>query len=157
MSSFSMTKHVEAEPQMVFEACTDFASLAQRVKGIEKVEMLTDGPVGVGTRFRETRIMFGKEATEEMEVTAFEPGKGFTLEANSCGCRFISHHSFQAEGKGTQLTLSIESRPLTFFAKLMTPVGWLFQGMMKKCVEQDLDNLKKSVEARAGNVSSPAE
>ena len=32
--------------------------------------MLSDGPIGVGTRLRETRIMFGRPATEVMTIAA---------------------------------------------------------------------------------------
>lgn len=31
--------------------------------------------------------------------------------------------------------------------KLMTPLGWLMSGVMKKCVRQDLEDLKRSAEA----------
>ena len=75
---------VNAPCEQVFDVFADFKNAPARVDGIEKVEMVTGDDVGVGTKFRETRVMFGRESTEEMEVTEFEPGKKYTVEANSC-------------------------------------------------------------------------
>jgi hypothetical protein len=63
---------------------TDLDGAAERVDGIQKLEKLTDGPVGLGTRFRETRRMFRKEAAEEMEFTAFEPGRSYGVCCDAC-------------------------------------------------------------------------
>ena len=38
---------------------------------VVKIEMLSDTTSGVGTRFLETRLMRGKEATTELEVTEY--------------------------------------------------------------------------------------
>ena len=42
-------------------------------------------------------------------------------------------------------------RPLTFFAKVMSPLGRLMLPMMKKCFEKDFQALKTIAEA--GDVS----
>ena len=68
----TVSKQISAPHQAVFEKFTDFAHVAENVRGIERMEILTDGPIGQGTRFRETRIMFNREATEEMEITDWE-------------------------------------------------------------------------------------
>jgi hypothetical protein len=36
----------------------------------------------------------------------------------------------------------------TFLGKLMTPLGWLLSGMMKKCVVKDLENIKAFIEKK---------
>lgn len=69
MTPIRMSTTIQAPPERAFAAFADFPHAARSVSGIERIEMLTDGPVGAGTRFRETRIMFGREATEEMKVT----------------------------------------------------------------------------------------
>jgi len=60
---FTLDKHIAAPPMRVFAAASDFRNAPQRIHGIKKVEMLSTGPVGVGTRFKETRVLFKKEAT----------------------------------------------------------------------------------------------
>lgn len=94
MTNFQLRKTVNAPVEKTFQLFSDFPNAATRVDGIEKVEMLTDGPVCVGTKFKETRVMFGREATEEMEVTQFETNKLYTIAANSCGARFESTFNF---------------------------------------------------------------
>ena len=138
-----VSRLIPAPPEVVFEACSDFAGAAERISAIEKVEMLTDGPVGVGTRFRETRTMFGKAATEEMEVTRFEPNRSYTLEADSCGSHFVSRLDFVAEPGGCRVTMDVEARAVTLMAKLMSPLCWFMGGMMKKCLEQDLADMER--------------
>jgi len=67
-----MEKYIEAPREVVFDAALDLHSAAENIGAITKMEVLTDGPIGLGTRFRETRVMFRKEATELMEITVFE-------------------------------------------------------------------------------------
>jgi hypothetical protein len=69
MTAHTFEIDVDASPGRAFEVFTDLANNATVVRGIEKMEILTDGPIGVGTRFRETRVMMGKQATEGMELT----------------------------------------------------------------------------------------
>lgn len=54
----------------------------QWMPGIQRIEVLTPGPFAVGTRWRETRKMFGKEASETFTVTAIEPGKSLSTYCN---------------------------------------------------------------------------
>jgi len=142
----SVDTHIAAPVEMVFALCTDFKNAPGRIKGIKKIELLNDEPVGVGLRFRETRIMFGREASEEMEITSFEPNRSYTLGCNSCGCVYTSVLRFQPDNGGTKLTMDFDAKPVTFMAKLMTPLGWLMQGTMRKCVQQDLDDIKAYAE-----------
>ena len=113
-------------------------------------EFLTEQRSGVGTRFRETRIMMKREATETMEITAFQPPQGYTLEANSCGCHYTTTISLSEAGPGqTRITMNFSGVPKTFAAKLMIPLGWLFRGTMKKYVLKDLQDIKTYIESRS--------
>ena len=58
MAQFTLKKHIEAPPERVFEVVTDLRGAPERIRGITKMEVLTEGPIGGGTRYRETRIMF---------------------------------------------------------------------------------------------------
>ena len=79
----------------VFARFTDLSTAAERIKGIEELEVLTEGPIRVGTRFRETRIMFRRPATEEMEITAFEKDEMYTISCDSCGCHYETVFRFR--------------------------------------------------------------
>jgi len=147
MGQLSVKKYIEAPVAEVFARAADFAGAAERISGITKMEMLTEGPVGIGTRFRETRIMFGKEATEEMEITVFEPEKRYGLAAESHGTRYYSEFLFAASGSGTDVEMTFQATPLTFFAKIMSVLMRPMMKMMAKLCLQDLSDLKASIEA----------
>ena len=155
MASFKLTRRVEAPIDAVFDIFSDIPRADEMIDDIIKVEMLTDGPVGVGTRWRETRVMFKREATEEMWVTAYERGKSYTVGCESCGCAYESTWRFESEGDATQVEFEMGYRALTFFAKLMSPLGRLMMPMMKKCFEKDFQALKTLAES--GGTPDPAQ
>ena len=78
---------VAAPPERMFAIFTDLEGAPGRIRGIKKVELLTPGPVRVGTKWRETRVFGKREATEVLEVTEFVPGRTFSVGSSSCGCR----------------------------------------------------------------------
>ena len=149
MAQFTIGKHVNATRDEVFAVASDFQNAAQNIRGIEQLEVLTDGPIGVGTRFRETRVMFGKRSTEELEITAFHPPEGYTVEADSCGAHYRAEYRFIPDIAGTHLRVTYDARPVTILAKLMSPLALLMTGPMKKCIDADLEDLRVAAEAAA--------
>lgn len=146
MGKINLNAQIDAPLEKVFSAYSDFPNAANRIEGINSVEMLSDGPVGVGTRFRETRTMFGREATEEMEITRFEANKLYTVSADSCGMKFDTTFRFTQQSGSTRVEMQMDSKPVTVMAKLMTPIGWLMTGTMKKCMQADIDQMKEFCE-----------
>ena len=69
MTQFTATRTINALIDLVFKTVSDINNFSKSVPDIVKVEFLSDVKLGVGTRFRETRLMKGKEATTELEVT----------------------------------------------------------------------------------------
>lgn len=156
MMGFTTQRHVSAPIELVFEHAADLRSAPKRMRGITKLEVLTDGPIRVGTRFRETRIMFKREASEEMEITAFDPPHGYTVGCENHGCRYHTTFTFTPNGSGTNVAMRFEGEPLTFFTKVMAV---LTRPLMKSCLkamEQDLDDLKASAERAHAAQAAPA-
>ena len=150
MSRLQLATRVAAPVDRVFEVFADLRNVPGRIKGIKRLELLTDGPIGVGTKFRETREMFGKGATEEMEFTEFDPPRTYSVGALSCGCRYTSRYDFRSDGAETIVELDFRGEAVSFFAKLLMPVmGWLMSGSMKQCMQQDMDDLKAFIEQPA--------
>jgi len=149
MAKFSMREHINAPPEIVFEVASDFHHAAENIEGIENLEVLTDGPIGVGTRFRETRVMFGKSSTEELEITEFDAPHSYVVASDSCGAHFRAEYRFVGDIAGTHVRLEFDCQPVTLVAKLMSPLSWLMMGPMKKCIAADLNDLKRIAEERA--------
>ena len=135
-------------PDAVFAVALDIANWPQFVSAIETIELLTPGSVAVGTRFRETRVMFGRHATEEMTVVEIEPPRRFLLTAFNHGTAYRAEHRFAPEGAGTRMTLVFEGRPATLLARLFAPLGRLFMGSLQRQLEADLADLKREAERR---------
>ena len=150
MQALTVTRTLSAPPERAFELVTDLDGAAGRVRAIKRIEKLVPGPTRVRTRWRETRVMFGREATEEMWVTGFEPCRRFEARAESHGCRYHSVYEFAPEGPGrTRVTLTFGAEPVSFGAKLMAPVAKMFMGSLRKCVEQDFDDLERAATGAA--------
>lgn len=153
---------IDAPQEAVFAVVSDFSNAAKMISGIDSVEMLDqakDGSaVGVGTRFKETRTMMGKQATEEMEVIEFDPPRSYTLSAISCGARFDSRVACDQESPGgCRLSYDIDTTAISLFAKIMSPImGVMMKGTMRKMMEKDLADIKAHVEGGEGNATPPA-
>jgi len=148
MSSLSVSTHVSAPVERVFAVYTDIGKAAERIPDIVAVELLTEGPFRVGTRWRETRVMFKKQATEEMWVTSVDPPRSYTVEAESHGMRYSTRFSFVPDGAGTEVRWDFASTPQTLGTKLLSPVlDLLMKGTMKKCMLRDLEALRGVAES----------
>lgn len=98
--------------------------------------MLSDVTTGVGTRFRETREINGKEAATELEVTEYDENKHIRLIADSRGTVWNSLFTVEESGGQTRLTLMMEAKAYKLMAKLMNP---LMKFTIKKALEKDMD------------------
>lgn len=149
MGSLQLATEIDAPPDRVFMLISDLEGVADRVRSIDSVELLTDGPFGEGTRWRETRTLMGHSATEELEVIRFDPRVGYTTACQSCGCSYESSFRCEAHDDATRLVLTLEWRALTLLAKLFSPFSALAARSMRKGLEQDLVDLKRAAESES--------
>jgi hypothetical protein len=139
---------IDADRKRVFEVFSNLDNAAANINAITRVEVLA-GPaqLNLGTKWRETRMMFGREATEEMWVTGYERDVSYVAEAESRGTHYRSEYRFAPEGSGTRVDMTFERTPLSFGARLAGILGVLFAGAAKKALHQDLVDLKRVCEA----------
>ncbi len=149
MAKFTTSRRFDATPENTFDILTDLSRAVERIRGIVKVQVLTDGPIGVGTRWNETRIVFKRECTEELEITEFDAPSFFRVEADSCGCRYRTDFTITPDSGGANVELMFAAQPLTLMAKLMAPLGKLMMKSCAKAFEQDLDDLQAAAEGRS--------
>jgi len=142
-----IVKHIENSRPSVFAMATDFARAAEVIGAIEKVEMLTEGPVGVGTRFLETRTVLQYATTQEVEVTAYEPPRRYALCCESHGSRYLTEVVLEPNSTGTDVSLGFEVEPVSFMAKAMAETMRPMLDKAAQALEQDLDDLKAALEA----------
>lgn len=147
MATLIVSEQINAPIETVFARCSDVTRWADTVSGIKQVELLTEGPVGDGTRFRETRVMFGKEATEEMTFSEFDPPNGYVLLAESCGSKYRTTHRFEPADGGTRITMEFHATPVTLGAKVLSPIFAVMKKSLEKCLRNDLADIKSAIES----------
>ncbi|MEU8987461.1 SRPBCC family protein [Streptomyces sp. NPDC048558] len=151
--SVVVERHIAAGQGPVWEAVTDLRGMERVLSGVSKVEVLTDGAFGVGTRWRETRKMFGKEATEEMWVTACEPPERYVVEAESHGTHYVSEWELLADRpSATTVRMTFSGAAVAgsggvagLLAKILGGVG---AHAVRKAIAKDLDDVASAVEGR---------
>ena len=143
------TRLIQAPIDRVFDVFSDITRIEERISGITKVDILSETKSGVGTRWRETRVMFGQEATEEMEISAFTLNRSYEVVAASRGAEYHSIYNFTEENGGTRVEMVFSGKALSFMAKLMSPLAALMSGATRKALEADMDELKAVCEQRS--------
>jgi carbon monoxide dehydrogenase subunit G len=145
MKPLLCTHRSSAPPERVWAVASDFANAPDHIKGITKVEIVTPGPVGSGTRFREWR---GRQLAD-MEITTWSPPRGYGLRGYAMGAEFTSEIRCIPDGSGTRLEMEIRVRPQTLGAKLLAPLLSLMSKMMVKACTKDLGDIAAAAERGA--------
>lgn len=138
---------INGSREAVWAAIANIGKAAEFISGIEKIEVVEAPAKGVvGLRWRETRVLFGKPATVEKWITDAAENEFYETKAESDGFVFLTTKRISESGGGVTLTEAHESKPQTFGAKLSIPMMFLFRGVIKKALLQDLNDIKSSVE-----------
>ncbi|MFT5725792.1 MAG: carbon monoxide dehydrogenase subunit G [Bacteroidia bacterium] len=147
-----LEKSVEIEKSLtdVWNAVVDFENCQTYISSIKSIEVLNK-PIDtlVGFKWKETRIMFGKEATETMWVTDYIENSFYQTRAESHGSVYISKLAVEPVGNNTKLTMSFRSEPQSFFVKVLSAcIGFLAKGAMTKALTKDLTDIKTYLESK---------
>ena len=142
MTRTRIVRTIDAPVEVVFGAVADASNFSKAVPDIVRVEFLGGSRVGVGTRFRETRVMRGREASTVLEVTEYVRNERVRMVADAGGTVWDSLFTVAGVGVGgrrTRLELVMEARPYRLMARLMVP---LMRRVVAKAVEGDMDAVK---------------
>ena len=150
MSGIAVSRVVHAPAGTVWHVATDLEAAPQHMSAISRVDLLTGhAPFGVGTRWRETRKLMGREETEELVVTAVEGHESYTVEAESHGVHYVSTFRFEPlSADTTDLIMTFDgtpTQPQSLFARLTGRVG---TNMVRRTLDKDLADLAAAAERR---------
>ena len=133
----------------IWAAITDIANASKIISGIENIEVLEKPANGlVGLRWRETRMLFGEPATVEKWITDAAENEFYQTRAEDRGVVFITTIRISESSGGMALTSSHDSQPQGIVARLMSMPMFLFKGVVKKALLQDLNDIKSAVEQK---------
>ncbi len=134
--------HINSPVEKVFAYLADAKNLRTWQADLIENEQLTEGPIRVGTRFREVRRTGPQQSEILAEITAFEPNKHFatkTLKGSQATVSYIVHE----ERGGTKLTYKFILQT-SGFMRLMEP---LIAASIKKDAKSDFRKLKQILES----------
>jgi hypothetical protein len=145
MTTVTVATTVAAPVERVFEVFTDLEHGAERVSNIQEIEVLTTGGFELGTRWLETREVLSQFDTAEMEVTAFERYRTYTITHHKAGTRIDTVFTFEPCEGGTKVRIEfvLESHGLP--PGLLAPLGWAIAGSVRDVLTRDLEDLKESM------------
>ncbi len=149
MNEISVSRKIAAPSDRVWTVITDLERSPEVISGIDAVEITAGSGFAVGTTWNETRTMFGKTVTEQMEVTSVDPGAAYVVESDSRGTHYVSEFTLRGDGPdGCVLTMSFRGEPGGTVSKVFaSTVGKLFESGTRKAIEQDLADIAAAAEA----------
>jgi uncharacterized protein YndB with AHSA1/START domain len=146
MATVRVSNQFAVPIERVFRYFSDVEHAPAHVSGIRKIEMLTPGPFGLGTRWRETREVFGVPDSAEMEVTSFERNRTYTITHHKAGVRIDTLFWFEPSKDGTTVSVEFELDTAGLPPGMLAPLNWAIEGKVRSVLGQDLADMKRSLE-----------
>jgi uncharacterized protein YndB with AHSA1/START domain len=139
---------ISAPIDRVFETWADVESYSEWADPVLERTKLTEGPVGVGTKFHCVDQWPGRQMEFKMEITEYEKNRLFGASwSKPMEGRWSTQ--FTQEGNGTLLEFAIEMKP-PFLMRLLSPI-------MRRYARREnakfMQNFKQLVESSASETS----
>ena len=143
-----MSREIAKTKGVVWKAIRDIENSADMISSIISIEVLEKPERGfVGFKWKETREMFGREATEIMWVTDSADEEYYATRAESHGSVYISRLSVTESDGITTLTMSFSGEAKSFFGRIAsTLMSPFLKGSIVKELDKDLLDIKSYVE-----------
>ncbi|MBN8236219.1 SRPBCC family protein [Halobacillus kuroshimensis] len=144
MSFMTQTVLIERPVEEVFQAAVDFSNSPQIMEAVVAVELLSDGPVREGYKFKETREIRGRKVSAVIEVTALEENRSYSVKSVQSGLDLRYHYQFEPAPGGTKVVFKGELFTQGLRNTLTRP---LIKQIIKKEDQDHLQHLKKFIES----------
>jgi len=128
----------------VFAYVTDAGSWPKWESGLLEAEQTSEGPVGVGTRFRGTNQVLGLRMEWASEVMEYKPNRKWGQRITSGSWSTEESLTFEPVEDSSTITL-VSVLELRGFFRLVVPI---LVRMMQKQIEGNLANLKGILEGQ---------
>jgi uncharacterized protein YndB with AHSA1/START domain len=139
---FENTVRIDRPVEDVFAFLADFENIPKWNYAIVETHRLSEGPVGVGTTYRQVRSVPSR-SEETFEVTECEPSRRLAIRGGFGPLEGTMTYDLEPDEGGTRLTNSaqLEGRGL---AKLAAPLA---SGRIAEAVSENLTALKQLLES----------
>ena len=130
--------------QEVFDYISDFKNGPQWQIGLQGVGRITEGSLGVGTRFTSMRRFMGRKMESGIEFTAFELNKKLAIKSYSGSSPFKQTFLFEEIPGGTLINTVFELE----LGSIMNLAEPLIAPAVRREMKTDFDNLREIIESR---------
>jgi uncharacterized protein YndB with AHSA1/START domain len=142
-------RHIPASVERVWAVLTNLDTWSDTLGAVISVERQDPtAEFGLGTRWNETRKFSKRTGTDQMQVTAFDSGRTFTVEADNPGVRYATTYTVAAEGDGSSLKIDFSITPHKRQGLLAQFVGELGMRVVRKSLARDLGDIAKAAESK---------
>ncbi|HEX6336876.1 MAG TPA: SRPBCC family protein [Jiangellaceae bacterium] len=142
---FTNTVAINRPQSEVFAYLAAFENIPRWNYAIERTHKITDGPVGVGSRYHQTRTL-PRPSEETFEVVAFEPEHRIVVRGDLGPFHGDIAYVLESSGEATVVTNTMDltaSGPLRVVAPLAS-------SRVSNAVAANLDVLRKILEQEGG-------
>lgn len=137
-----VAQDVEAGPSEAWEVLVDFAAYPERMASYESLELLSVASGGLGTRWRQTRTVYGRSHSQVMEVTRWEEPTLLELEAGERGARYRTTYVLVESASGTRVEMRFEVEATNPLARAFQRLfGARLMRSTAEAMEKDLEDL----------------
>ena len=141
--NFEVKRTTHVSQQQVYNGLLDLEAAIQWMQGLVGIERIDDGPMQVGSEWKESRKMFGQVATEHFEVVEINELDKIVLRCDGTKGttgkgEYIFTYIVTTSDNLTEITLIGEIKGLTGITKFF---GKMMAGTFKKASAKDLDAL----------------
>lgn len=143
MLSVSSSIDVPRSIDDVFAYVGDLGTYHDWQRNLITAEVLSDGPVGVGTTLRFTRRFMGREMINQGQVVGFDPPHDLAYRVDAGA--FKGHSGIRCAGAdgSTQVTMYFEGQANGIFKA----AEGILAGQLEKLIQSNLDGLKAVLES----------
>ena len=143
MMRFENMVEIARDPRIVYAYLADLEHTPEWNWAVTSTRKVTPGPVGVGTRYRQTREV-PRPAVELLELTRLVPDRTVEVEGSIGAFRARVRYELEPTAHGTRLTNRVELDPRV----PLGPFAGLVGGRIRSSVAENLGRLKGLLEGR---------
>lgn len=145
MRAFENTVTIRRPAEEVFAYLAAFENIPAWNYAIDETRKISARPVGVGTRYRQTRSIPSR-SVEGFEVTVFEPARRLAVRGQIGPFRATIRYELEASASGTRLVNNVQLDASRAMLKLAAPLA---TPRIKAAVAQNLSKLRLILEGNA--------
>ena len=146
MATTEMAVKIRRAPDEVFAVLSDVENVPKWSANTVREEMLTPGPMGIGSRrLAITKAFGGRTIENEAEMIGFEPNRRMIVKSVRSPVPFLITIELEPVDAGTHLRWAADLRP----GGLLRPSGPLIAALYRRLFRRDLHRLRDLMNAGA--------